>query len=187
MGLLAQEHAAASSAHSHKCHRHAASLVSPYQPFPLYPSALEHSRSQHPGGTDPPVQLFMVSRSSLFSFRSNTSSLRIAAFSFSSFSFSVRNRLASSSARFFPYLYWLASACTKESLSGRLCPQEHPEPRPSCVDIWSCWSGAAQPETPCGNSPLPGTGVSLWRFAACCPAPRPLAHPPTHSKRASSL
>lgn len=60
-----------------------------------------------------PVLLFMASRSSRFSFFRATSSFLIEDFSFSSFSFSVRNLLASSSARFFPYLYWLASAETR--------------------------------------------------------------------------
>lgn len=106
MGLPAQQHAAASPALGHNA---TDTLASPSNPssatFSLYPSAFEHPCLQRLEGTNLPVLPFMASRSSRFSFRSNTSSLRIDAFSFSSFSFSVRNRLASSSARFFPYLY----------------------------------------------------------------------------------
>lgn len=56
-----------------------------------------------------PVVLFSDSFTSLLSLRSTTSSFRITSFCFSSFSFSLKYLFASSSARVFPYLYWLAS------------------------------------------------------------------------------
>lgn len=106
MGLPAWQRATASPAHSHSA------TTSPVSPS-LHHCAFKQPQMQHLDGTNLPVLPFMASRNSRFSFRSNTSSLRIDAFSFSSFSFSVRNRRASSSARFFPYLYWLASTCPR--------------------------------------------------------------------------
>lgn len=93
----------------------------------------------------------MASRSSRFSFRSNISSLRIDAFSFSSFSFSVRNRLASSSARFLPYLYWLAPAGTGEPMRG--CTDGTRGPVEPTHHPWL--------HIPLGNSPS-CPGQELW-------------------------
>lgn len=57
-----------------------------------------------------PAAVFSSSFSSLFCCRRVTSALRMPSRSFSSSSFSLRQRLASSSARVFPYLpYWLVS------------------------------------------------------------------------------
>lgn len=115
----------------------------------------------------------MASRSSLLSFRSSTSSLRIAAFSFSSLSFSVRNLLASSSARFFPYLYWLASACTRRAHhNGSSLRKPHRSPNPSCKDTSHGPTGLAQ------LNPGPPGGISLHTEARGSPhSEGPIADP----------